>query len=256
MDPFCSSAQEDQLKSELEQLIADGYYNFVANNLAHIQMLKGQKVHVIAGPYLYTFNRWAVSWLENQNIGAFIMPYENSRRNLEATYEADVRSRVLVPVFAYPALFRMRFKLPDDYDFTYFEDKESKTFKVNSTQDGSFVMPEEPFSILDKTNFITQAGFKRLLIDFSKTKVNRSQIKAVTTSMVKGQPLPDISRFNWKDGFYNPQQIEDYKAANERAAQAKAAGKNPRKANRPAASKSYSSKNTGNRRPGKRKGGR
>jgi len=256
LDPFCSSAQEDQLKSELEQLIADGYYNFVANNLAHIQMLKGQKVHVIAGPYLYTFNRWAVSWLENQNIGAFIMPYESSRRNLEATYEADVRSRVLVPVFAYPALFRMRFKLPDDYDFTYFEDKESKTFKVNSTQDGSFVMPEEPFSILDKTNFITQAGFKRLLIDFSKTKVNRSQIKAVTTSMVKGQPLPDISRFNWKDGFYNPQQIEDYKAANERAAQAKAAGKNPRKANRPAASKSYSSKNTGNRRPGKRKGGR
>lgn len=256
LDPFCSSAQEDQLKSELEQLIADGYYNFVANNLAHIQMLKGQNVHVIAGPYLYTFNRWAVSWLENQNIGAFIMPYENSRRNLESTYEADVRSRVLVPVFAYPALFRMRFKLPDDYDFTYFEDKESKTFKVNSTQDGSFVMPEEPFSILDKTNFITQAGFKRLLIDFSKTKVNRSQIKAVTTSMVKGQPLPDISRFNWKDGFYNPQQIEDYKAANERAAQAKAAGKNPRKANRPAASKSYSSKNTGNRRPGKRKGGR
>lgn len=256
LDAFCSSAQEDQLKAELEQLIADGYYNFVANNLAHIQMLKGQKVHVIAGPYLYTFNRWAVSWLENQNIGAFIMPYENSRRNLEATYEADVRSRVLVPVFAYPALFRMRFKLPDDYDFTYFEDKESKTFKVNSTQDGSFVMPEEPFSILDKTNFITQAGFKRLLIDFSKTKVNRSQIKAVTTSMVKGQPLPDISRFNWKDGFYNPQQIEDYKAANERAAQAKAAGKNPRKANRPAASKSYSSKNTGNRRPGKRKGGR
>lgn len=256
LDPFCSSAQEDQLKAELEQLIADGYYNFVANNLAHIQMLKGQKVHVIAGPYLYTFNRWAVSWLENQNIGAFIMPYENSRINLEATYEADVRSRVLVPVFAYPALFRMRFKLPDDYDFTYFEDKESKTFKVNSTQDGSFVMPEEPFSILDKTNFITQAGFKRLLIDFSKTKVNRSQIKAVTTSMVKGQPLPDISRFNWKDGFYNPQQIEDYKAANERAAQAKAAGKNPRKPNRPAASKSYFSKNTGNRRPGKRKGGR
>ncbi|MCR5188337.1 MAG: U32 family peptidase [Treponema sp.] len=256
LDPFCSSAQEDQLKAELDQLIADGYYNFVANNLAHIQMLKGQKVHVIAGPYLYTFNRWAVSWLENQDIGAFIMPYENSRRNLESTYEADVRSRVLVPVFAYPALFRMRFKLPEDYDFTYFEDKESKTFKVNSTQDGSFVMPEEPFSILDKVNFIGQSGFKRFLIDFSKTKVNRSQIKAVTTSMIKGQPLPDISRFNWKDGFYNPQQIEDYKAANERAAQAQAAGRNPRSANRPGSSRSYSGKRAGNRRPGKRKGGR
>lgn len=218
LDPFCSALQEDKLKEELSTLIDDGYTNFVVNNLAHIQMLKKKNVNMIAGPYLYTFNRWAVSWLENQNIGAFIMPYENSRRNLEATYDENVRSRVLVPVFAYPALFRMRFKLPSDYDFTYFEDKEETVFKVNSTPDGSFVMPEQPFSILDKVNFITSSGFKKVLIDFSKTKVTKSQIKAITTSMAKSQPLPDVSRFNWKDGFYNPQQLEEYKAAAERAA--------------------------------------
>lgn len=221
LDPFCSSAQEDVLSGELQQLIDDGYVNYVVNNIGHIQMLKGKKVNVIAGPYLYTFNRWAVSWLENQDIGAFVMPYENSRKNLEATFEPSVRSRVLVPVFAYPALFRMRFKLPSDYDFTYFEDKEGSVFKVNSTKDGSFVMPENPFSILDKVNHVTQAGFKKLLIDFSKTKVTRSQIKAIQTSMTKGQPLPEISRFNWKDGFYSPQQIEEYKASNERAAAAR-----------------------------------
>ena len=222
-DPFCSSSQEDKLLQELSSLMDDGFINFVANNLAHIQLIKQVKkdkpINIIAGPYLYTFNRWAVSWLENQGLGAFIMPYENSRRNLEATWEQNVRSRVLVPVFAYPALFRMRFKLPSDYDFTYFEDKEEKVFKVNSTPDGSFVMPEEPFSIVDKTAFIKQAGFKKILVDFSKTKVSRSQIKAITTSMSKGQPLPGISRFNWKDGFYSPQQIEEYKAANERRAQ-------------------------------------
>ena len=265
LDPFCSAAEEDKLKEELDKLILDGYFNFVANNIAHIQMLKSseKKVNVIAGPYLYTFNRWAVSWLENQDVGAFIMPYENSRRNLEATFEPNVRARVLVPVFAYPALFRMRFKLPEDYDFTYFEDKEGKTFKVNSTQDGSFVMPEEPFSILDKTNFIMQSGFKRVLVDFSKTKVNRSQIKAVSTSMVKAQPLPDVSRFNWKDGFYDPQQIEEFKAANERVAErasAKAAGRSGGRPN----GGGYGRPNAGNagrsggRRPYKpgRKGGR
>ena len=225
LDPFCSSSAEDKLKSELDTLIADGYTNFVANNLAHIQLLKGNNVNVIAGPYLYTFNRWAVSWLENQGLGAFIMPYENSRRNLEATWEQNVRSRVLVPVFAYPALFRMRFKLPSDYDFTYFEDKEEKVFKVNSTPDGSFVMPEDPFSIVDKVAYIKQSGFKKILIDFSKTKVTRGQIKAITTSMTKGQPLPGISRFNWKDGFYSPQQIEEYKAANERKAMQQMQGK-------------------------------
>lgn len=217
LDPFCSVSQEVKLSEELHKLVEDGYSNFVANNIVHLQMLKPLCVNCIAGPYLYTFNRWAVSWLENQDVGAFVMPYENSRRNLEATFDSDVRSRVLIPVFAYPSLFRMRFKLPKDYDFTYFEDKEGDVFKVNSTADGSFVMPEVPFSILDKINFISASGFKRFLIDFSKTKVSRSQIKAISTSMIKAQALPDISRFNWKDGFYSPQQIEEYKAANERA---------------------------------------
>ena len=157
------------------------------------------------------------------------MPYEDSKRNLEATYEHNVRSRVLVPIFAYPSLFRMRFKLPDDYDFTYFSDKEESVFKVNSTQDGSTVMPEEPFSIVDKTKLITSLGFKRFLIDFSNTKVTRSQIKAITLSMTKGQPLPGISRFNWKDGFYSPKQMEEYKAQNERAkAAANTPNSNPR----------------------------
>lgn len=217
LDPFCTSSQEDELSEELDKLIQNGYFNFVANNIAHLQMLKNKKVNVIAGPYLYTFNRWAVSWLENQDVGTFIMPYENSRRNLEATFDQKIRPRVLVPVFAYPTLFRMRFKLPQDYDFTYFKDKEEKVFRVNSSEDGSFVIPDEPFCITDKIKVLESAGFKRILIDFSNTKVFRNQIKAVMTSLTKAQPLPYISRFNWKDGFYSPQQMEAYKAAAQRA---------------------------------------
>ena len=220
-DPFCSSSQEDLLTEQINQLIEDGYKNFVANNIAHINILKDKGVNVVAGPYLYTFNRWAVSWLENQNIGAFIMPYENSRRNLEATFDSSVRDRVLVPVFAYPTLFRMRFKLPSDYNFTYFEDKENSVFKTNSTVDGSFVMPEEPFSILDKVEYIYKSGFSRILIDFSKTKVSRSQIKSVLTSLTKSISLPDVSRFNWKDGFYSPKQMEEYRSSNLREAERK-----------------------------------
>ena len=193
-------------------------------------MLSGKAVNVIAGPYLYTFNRWAVSWLENQK--TLQKQIVSRERELNMTpvlpaFAASVRSRVIVPVFAYPTLFRMRFKLPSDYDFTYFEDKEEKVFKVNSTADGSFVMPEEPFSILDKVNFITDAGFKKILIDFSKTKVSKSQIKAIVNSMTKAQPLTGISRFNWKDGFYSPQQMEEYRAANERAAARNAAAAKP-----------------------------
>ena len=54
----------------------------------------------------------------------------------------------------------MRFKLPADYDFTYFSDKEEMGFKVNSTPDGSFVMPEYPFSLLDKMDALKNKGWK------------------------------------------------------------------------------------------------
>jgi putative protease len=146
------------------------------------------------------------------------MPYENSRRNLEATFEPALRERVLVPIFSYPALFRMRFKLPDDYNFTYFNDKEGSGFQVVSYDDGSFVMPEMPYSICDKTEFLSQSGFKKMLIDFSKTKLTKGIIKSIMTSILKQQTLPETSRFNWKNGFYSPQKIEEYKASNERAA--------------------------------------
>lgn len=264
LDPYCPAAIEEQLENELNQLIELGYNNFVVNNIAHIQMLKDKKVKMVAGPYLYTFNRWAVSWFENQNIGAFVMPYENSRRNLEATFDENVRDRVLVPVFAYPSLFRMRFQLPEEYGFTFFSDKEGTEFKVASSKDGSFVLPELPFSLLDKTEFLSQAGFKRMLIDFSKISITKGQLKNIMNSLYKKQILPEVSRFNWKDGFYNPQQIEEYKASNERAAAARMAQKNRGRAAAPRGGQlragkknSGSSKGAPNHGNGKgRKGGR
>ena len=219
LDPYCPAAAEESLSQTIKSLIEKGYCNFVANNIAHLAMLKEKGINICAGPYLYTFNRWAVSFLENLNASSFIMPYENSKRNLEQTFEKNVRQRVLVPIFAYPALFRMRFKLPSDYNFTYFQDKEEVEFKAVSSEDGSFVMPEVPFSIVDKTDILYKNGFKRFLIDFSKTRISRSQLKSIQSSMAKKQVLPEVSRFNWKNGFYNIEQIEAYKASNERAAQ-------------------------------------
>lgn len=223
LDPYLAAAKEEQMAQDLDGLIAEGFRTFVVNNMAHINLLKGKNVNMIAGPYLYTFNRWAASWFENQNIGAFITPIENSFNNLKATWEPNVRSRVMVTVYAYPALFRMRFRLPESYDFMYFQDKEEKIFKVNSNVDGTVVMPEAPFSIADKVDKIKSEGFGRILIDLSRTKVTRQELKAIETAMIKKQPIPECSRFNWKEGFYSPEKIEIYKAMNEKAAAERAA---------------------------------
>jgi putative protease len=217
LDPFCPQAVEDNLAQTVSYLLSEGYRNWIVNNPAHLALFRDSSCFLIAGPYLYTFNRWAVSFLENQKLEAFISPYENSRLNLESTFDAQHRKRVLVPLFAYPALFRMRFQLPSSYDFTFFQDKEGGVFKALSTADGSFVLPEKPFSILDKWKFLQTAGFTHFLIDLSKTQITKVMFKQILKALYKGEPLEDISRFNWKDGFYSPEKIENFKNAAERA---------------------------------------
>jgi putative protease len=224
LDPFCPADTEKKLIEDLEILSNEGYCNWVVNNLAHINILshmtaagrkdgRRRKMNMIAGPYLYTFNRWAVSFLENEKINGYITPLENSRQNIEATFEKNQRNRAMITVFSYPALFRMRFQLPKKYNFELFYDKQGESFRALSTPDGSFVMPEKPFSLLDKVGFMEKAGFTHFLVDMSRTTVVKSEMRVLLKSMKLGQPLPDVSRFNWKDGFYDPEKMERFKEA-------------------------------------------
>lgn len=208
LDPYVPQEIEDSLSETIEYLVNEGFRYWVVNNPAHIATLRAQKATMIAGPYLYTFNRWAVSWLENQDISALVTPLENSKRNIEETFTMSERRRVLVTVFAYPALFRMRFTLPESYDFIYFADKDETVFKALSTPDGSFVLPDNPFSILDRAKPLRDMGFTRLLVDLSKTNVKRNEFKQIMASFYTGKVLPETTRFNWKDGFYSPEKIE------------------------------------------------
>lgn len=232
LDPFCPQELENKLVEDINYLVSEGYVNWVVNNPAHITLLRQgmqangvKKPGIIAGPYLYTFNRWAVSWLENQNIEAFVMSAENSKDNLESTFEVKHRKQVLVPVLSWPALFRMRFKLPESYDFTTFKDKEGLEFTALSTPDGSYVMPANPFSLIDKISSLKSSGFTHFLLDFSRIRIQKGDLKQIMRAYYKGEPLPETDRFNWKDGFYSLEKIEAWKSATERGTNLRTKGK-------------------------------
>ena len=208
LDPFIGQAESDELELYLLDLIEKGYTQFVINNPAHITMLKNKNLNLVAGPYLYGFNRWAVKWLQENNILKFISPIENSQKNLEEVYAPGMRKQVLIPVFAYSALFRIRFTLPKTYDFLYFSDKQGETFKTFSTPSASFVLPEKPFSITDRIGALEKKGFDKFLLDFSHTEIERTEYRHIVGSCRKGTLLKDTSRFNWKEGFYDPVKIE------------------------------------------------
>jgi putative protease len=206
LDPYFPQAESEALAETVEGLIDRGYRHFVANNLGHFSLFRnfGEDIHLIVGPWLYMFNTWALSFLASLKAEGFISPLENNRQNLERTISQEkMRPMVFVPVFAWPPLFRIRADLGSAYDFGLFTDNRNEKFFLNHDLDNSLVIPETPFSIIDKIPFLKEAGFRRFVIDLSGRPIKKTDYKDLMRAAENGTPLPRVSRFNWKDGFYN-----------------------------------------------------
>ncbi|MDR1024214.1 MAG: U32 family peptidase [Treponema sp.] len=232
LDPYFPQADELELGNMVEALLNQGYRQFIVNNPGHFSYFRGatgspvradatpggragktRRLGLIAGPYLYTFNRWAVSLVSAMGTDYFVCPLENNRQNLERTVDPPNRSRVFVTIFTWPALFRIRENLERSCHFTRFFDSRGEEFHLAAGEAGSRVYPERPFSIVDKVPFLREAGFSRFILDLSGSpcgksgpSIKKNHYRDLMKSAQNAIPLPDISRFNWKDGFYQEDQ--------------------------------------------------
>ncbi len=216
LPPFFPQAEEKKTEEAIAALIKAGYKSFIANNAGHLGLLRAAKavlkserwgsLSIAAGPYLYSFNSRAIAWLKAQGVSAFVSPYENSRKNLESAFTPEERRKVILPVFAYPALFRMRFDKPESYDFEWFTNKREEFFRLAQCESGgSIVHSGIPYSIADKKALLERLKFNRVLFDFSSAHLSKKEYRAVADSWLRAEPLAGLSRFNWKEGFYKPE---------------------------------------------------
>jgi putative protease len=206
LDPFFPQAAEGAMAEEIAGLMEKGYHQFVVNNPGHFSLFRPRRPVLVAGPWLYTFNRWAASFVSSLGADYFISPLENNRQNLEKTVSPEGRSRAFITVLARPALFRVRADLGGMYGFREFSDGRDEAFSLYSGREGSLVLPRQPFSITDKLPFLREAGFGRFILDFSAgtdgPPLKKSDYRDLSRALREGTPLPGASRFNWKNGFY------------------------------------------------------
>ncbi|MDR1985577.1 MAG: U32 family peptidase [Treponema sp.] len=202
LDPYFPQTLEQVLEKEIPLLISQGYGQFVVNNLGHCPYFRTTHAAVIAGPYLYGFNRWALAFLSCLGLDYAITPLENNRQNLEQTVEPHRRSCMFITLFAYPALFHIRADLGATYGFRHFSDRRDESFTLISNPEGSLVIPEKPFSIIDKMPFLKAAGFSRFILDLSGPPLKKGDYQDLIREVKNNRPLPHTSRFNWKNGFY------------------------------------------------------
>ena len=222
LDPWFGEEDEEFL-SELPELLKEqGYWSYIINNPGHFSLLrdkdrseKNQTVKkekkpstlLIAGPWLYTFNAWAASFVASQGTSAFVTPLENNRQNLEKTIPGFLRRQVFVTLFSWPPLFRIKTN-NNLYGFKHFFDSRDESFSIINGDGSTVVIPDTPFCITDKKPFLMEAGFRRFILDFSGGTFNGSfslkkkLYKEVMKAAEEGSVLSGISRFNWKNGFY------------------------------------------------------
>jgi U32 family peptidase len=212
--------ENGKIAQEIELLTEKGYNQYVLNNPGHFSLFRDhENVKLIAGPWLYTFNSWALSFVSSLGVDAFVSPLENNRQNLERTLGMESRkkedkggrkrqsksalnSKFFITVFAWAPLFNIRANLGNVLNFDSFADNMDEEFLLETSPEGSRVYPKKYFSITDKIPFLKEAGFGRFIIDLSGQTLKKSNYRDLMRSVNDNVPLPQSSRFNWKDGFY------------------------------------------------------
>jgi len=208
LDPFFPQGKDRELDEAIPALMEKGYTRFIVNNLGHFSFFRQrQEAVLVAGPWLYTFNAWAWDYISGCGADYCVTPIENNRQNLEKTFsrqeqEPFRRSRVFLTILVWPGLFRMRRDLGAIYDFENFTGSRNEAFRLVSTPEGSLVFPREAFSIVDKIPFLQEAAFSRFILDFSSGPLKKAEYRAVMEAVNRVRPIPDTTRFNWKNGFY------------------------------------------------------
>ncbi|MDR1468684.1 MAG: hypothetical protein LBT00_05265 [Spirochaetaceae bacterium] len=222
MLPFFPESQAEAAEKDIRRLVERGCTRFIVNNLGQIAPLKQVNAALVAGPYLYAFNRYSAAFLRNAGLSFFVNPFEISRQNLERVFGGKPgaqpdrsetarikaqRAGVFLTLYVRPKLFQIPANLRETYDFGAFFDKEGGAFRlIDDPRAGmSYAIPETPFSIIDKIPFLKTAGWNRFILDFTPTPLKKPPYKAIMQAAERGSVIP-CARFNWKDGFYQAEE--------------------------------------------------
>lgn len=201
LDPYLPEERVYEFSERVKLLAKNGFNYFILNNLSHISLLPESTIK-IAGPYLYSFNSYAIDFLIKQGFSYIISPIENNKRNLFLSTKNFDKKNWLITTFSFPELFIIVSNIKEKIEFSKFFDQNNNSYDIIFAKDKSVVIPEKAFSITDKADLLKAHSFEKMIIDFANVDIKKGDIKRVMSSVFKKEKIPQTSRFNWKDGFY------------------------------------------------------
>ncbi|MBN2547038.1 MAG: U32 family peptidase [Spirochaetes bacterium] len=201
-EPFFQQSDVEDLKRKIEFLLKNNFKDFILNNLGQVNLLIDKKVNLIAGPYLYSFNRYSIDFLLNCGFNYIVSPIENNKKNLFDSTKFFSKQNWIVTIFSFPELFYIISKINKNFDFNEITDNKNNLFNIVKFDEKLTVIPEKPFSIIDKIPLLKKHGIEKLIVDFSNIQLKKNYYKNILNSVFKYEILQNTTRFNWNDGFY------------------------------------------------------
>lgn len=176
----------------IQQLSRAGFKRFSLSHLSQKEMVS-KELELMSNENVYTMNDASITFLKHEGIDDFIFPLENEFDNLKASVHKDG----IVPVYFYPALFYSRMPVKAN-DFT--SDKKEDFHKI--VRDGiTNIYPDIPVSLLQYTDKLRAAGFKRFLIDLSFEKPSGNRLETLIKRLRKSAQVQPSSNFNFTKGL-------------------------------------------------------
>ncbi len=202
LEPFFQQSDAEFLKEKIDFLINNNFKDFILNNLGHISFFNDKNINLITGPYLYSFNRYSIDFLITCGFNYIISPIENNKKNIFDSTSSFNKHNWLITIFSFPELFFIISKINKNLDFDQFHDNKNNLYNIVHFDEKSSIIPEKPFSIIDKIPLLKKHGFEKVIIDFSNIQIKKNYYKNIMNSAYKNEILQNTSRFNWNDGFF------------------------------------------------------
>lgn len=203
LDPYFPESDAGWLETELDYWIGKGVSTVVINNTGHFSLVRNKGLTVIAGPWLYSFNRWSLSFLLAEGVTHVIPPLEISKQDFQRVSEGLPPAVFMPVVFSFPPLFRIRRDLTKEFDSRLFLNKDGSGYELRGKRDYSTLIPSVPFSLVDKTPIFRKEGIGKFVLDFSSITLEKSLYRHVMKAALDGIVLQEAVRFNWKNGFWS-----------------------------------------------------
>ncbi len=193
-------AQGDQMvtffRNGVERFCRMGFSSYFIPDIGWVKVFKEAKVRpkrLISDHYVYTFNTGSAVSLEELGVSRFVLPLENTLRNIEKIGRY-IRGLGIFPVFARVPLLKTRLVSFPGEGVRTVTSRFAEKFEVLHSGGGTEIFPVEYFCAAEHIDDLMRAGISDFLIDLRGVPVE--EVPSIIDNILQGRDVPGSSTFN------------------------------------------------------------